>query len=311
MIATLFIIFAFIRAFPWSRKRGRPALALTLMPEGGEDHRGDLNQKGENNNRPRPSISLANNGEAMAPRTRRKSSKFHEVTFSGSVGGGDSDGGGEAINGGNLDVSPSKRHSLSTTTSNSSSAPYRYLSGSSRSRGSRGDCHEYYQLQQHSSSLSNGNRGNRGLSQRSDTMATEAEGEEFDVDPMDEDDEDQTYDRETEEFYSNIQDAAGTGSSSRSKRSSLFSRSDSSATTTSSSGGGTFTGGKRRSAASILSSSMCSDLMTSDRRSSTATEYSVKSVTTGNNSQRRSSGRIRRYVSRMTIAGARRRTTGR
>nr|NP_726856.1 dunce, isoform N [Drosophila melanogaster]Q9W4S9.2 RecName: Full=3',5'-cyclic-AMP phosphodiesterase, isoforms N/G; AltName: Full=Learning/memory process protein; AltName: Full=Protein dunce; AltName: Full=cAMP-specific phosphodiesterase, isoforms N/G [Drosophila melanogaster]AAF45863.2 dunce, isoform N [Drosophila melanogaster] len=310
MIATLFIIFAFIRAFPWSRKRGRPALALTLMPEGGEDHRGDLNQKGENNNRPRPSISLANNGEAMAPRTRRKSSKFHEVTFSGSVGGGDSDGGGEAINGGNLDVSPSKRHSLSTTTSNSSSAPYRYLSGSSRSRGSRGDCHEYYQLQQHSSSLSNGNRGNRGLSQRSDTMATEAEGEEFDVDPMDEDDEDQTYDRETEEFYSNIQDAAGTGSSSRSKRSSLFSRSDSSATTTSSSGGGTFTGGKRRSAASILSSSMCSDLMTSDRRSSTATEYSVKSVTTGNTSQRRSSGRIRRYVSRMTIAGARRRTTG-
>eukprot|EP00099_Drosophila_melanogaster_P026379 NP_726858.2 dunce, isoform G [Drosophila melanogaster] len=141
-------------------------------------------------------------------------------------------------------------------------------------------------------------------------MATEAEGEEFDVDPMDEDDEDQTYDRETEEFYSNIQDAAGTGSSSRSKRSSLFSRSDSSATTTSSSGGGTFTGGKRRSAASILSSSMCSDLMTSDRRSSTATEYSVKSVTTGNTSQRRSSGRIRRYVSRMTIAGARRRTTG-
>ncbi|XP_039153999.1 cAMP-specific 3',5'-cyclic phosphodiesterase, isoforms N/G isoform X8 [Drosophila simulans] len=309
MIATLFIIFAFIRAFPWSRKRGRPALALTLMPEGGEDHRGDLNQKGENNNRPRPSISLGNNGEAMAPRTRRKSSKFHEVTFSGSVGGGDSDGGGEAINGGNLDVSPSKRHSLSTT-SNSSSAPYRYLSGSSRSRGSRGDCHEYYQLQQHSSSLSNGNRGNRGLSQRSDTMATEAEGEEFDVDPMDEDDEDQTYDRETEEFYSNIQDATGTGSSGRSKRSSLFSRSDSSATTTSSSGGGTFTGGKRRSAASILSSSMCSDLMTSDRRSSTATEYSVKSVTTGNTSQRRSSGRIRRYVSRMTIAGARRRTTG-
>jgi len=37
-------------------------------------------------------------------------------------------------------------------------------------------------------------------------MATEAEGEEFEVDPMDEDDEDETYDRETEEFYSNIQD---------------------------------------------------------------------------------------------------------
>jgi len=49
-------------------------------------------------------------------------------------------------------------------------------------------------------------------------MATEAEGEEFEVDPMDEDDEDETYDRETEEFYSNIQDAAGTGSSGRSKR---------------------------------------------------------------------------------------------
>ncbi|XP_017086171.1 cAMP-specific 3',5'-cyclic phosphodiesterase, isoforms N/G isoform X4 [Drosophila eugracilis] len=313
MIATLFIIFAFIRAFPWSRKRGRPALALTLMPENGDDNRGrDQEQKGENNNRPRPSISLGNNGdEGMTPRTRRKSSKFHEVTFSGSVGGGDSDGGGggEVTNGGGgsaLEISPNKRHSLSTT-SNSSSAPYRYLSGSSRSRGSRGDCHEYYQLQQQSSSLSNGgNRGNRALSQRSDTMATEAEGEDFEVDPMDEDDEDETYDRETEEFYSNIQDATGTGSSSRSKRSSLFSRSDSSATTTSSSGGGTFTGGKRRSAASILSSSMCSDLMTSDRRSSTATEYSIKSVTT----QRRSSGRIRRYVSRMTIAGARRRTTG-
>ncbi|XP_052857157.1 cAMP-specific 3',5'-cyclic phosphodiesterase, isoforms N/G isoform X1 [Drosophila gunungcola] len=320
MIATLFIIFAFIRAFPWSRKRGRPALALTLMPEGDQNQDQDRNQKGENNNRPRPSISLGNNnsgGEGMAPRTRRKSSKFHEVTFSGSVGGGDSDGdGGEVTNGnGALEVSPNKRHSLSTT-SNSSSAPYRYLSGSSRSRGSRGDCHEYYQLQQQSSSLSNGgNRANLGLSQRSDTMATEAECEEFEEDPMDEDDEDETYDRETEEFYSNIQDAAGTGSSaSRSKRSSLFSRSDSSATTTSSSGGGTFTGGKRRSAASILSSSLCSDLMTSDRRSSTATEYSVKSVTTaaGGNptSQRRSSGRIRRYVSRMTIAGARRRTTG-
>ncbi|XP_037724527.1 cAMP-specific 3',5'-cyclic phosphodiesterase, isoforms N/G isoform X8 [Drosophila subpulchrella] len=320
MIATLFIIFAFIRAFPWSRKRGRPALALTLMPEDQDremerDHR-DRDQKRENNNRPRPSISLGReNGDGMAPRTRRKSSKFHEVTFSGSVGGGDSDGGGGEVTNGNggsaLETSPNKRHSLSTT-SNSSSAPYRYLSGSSRSRGSRGDCHEYYQLQQQStSSLSNGgNRGNRTLSQRSDTMATEAEGEEFEVDPMDEDDEDETYDRETEEFYSNIQDAAGTGSSGRSKRSSLFSRSDSSATTTSSSGGGTFTGGKRRSAASILSSSMCSDLMTSDRRSSTATEYSVKSVTTGNNTQRRSSGRIRRYVSRMTIAGARRRTTG-
>ncbi|XP_043069137.1 3',5'-cyclic-AMP phosphodiesterase, isoforms N/G isoform X9 [Drosophila bipectinata] len=309
MIATLFIIFAFIRAFPWSRKRNRPALALTLMPENGDEdqqHEVQDNQKRDNNNRPRPSITLGNgDGMPLSSRTRRKSSKFHEVTFSGSVGGGDSD---EIV-----EPSPGKRNSMSTT-SNSSSAPYRYLSNSSRSRGSRGECHEYYQLQQQpSSSLSNGGGSrSRGLSQRSDTMATEAEGEEFEVDPMDEDDEDVTYDRETEEFYSNIQDAAGTGSSaSRSKRSSLFSRSDSSATTTSSSGGGTFTGGggKRRSAASILSSSLCSDVMVSDRRSSTATEYSVRSATTGN-SQRRSSGRIRRYVSRMTIAGARRRTTG-
>lgn len=309
MIATLFIIFAFIRAFPWSRKRNRPALALTLMPEnGGEDQQHEVQdtQKKDNNNRPRPSITLGNGDGMQLPRTRRKSSKFHEVTFSGSVGGGDSD---ETV-----EPSPGKRNSMSTT-SNSSSAPYRYLSNSSRSRGSRGECHEYYQLhQQPSSSLSNGGSRSRSLGQRSDTMATEAEGEEFEVDPMDEDDEDETYDRETEEFYSNIQDAAGTGSSaSRSKRSSLFSRSDSSATTTSSSGGGTFTGGgggKRRSAASILSSSLCSDVMVSDRRSSTATEYSVRSGTAGN-TQRRSSGRIRRYVSRMTIAGARRRTTGR
>ncbi|EDV29990.1 uncharacterized protein Dana_GF19605, isoform A [Drosophila ananassae] len=319
MIATLFIIFAFIRAFPWSRKRNRPALALTLMPENaGEDqqqhqhhHEVQDTQKRDNNNRPRPSITLGNGDGMPLSRTRRKSSKFHEVTFSGSVGGGDSD---ETV-----EPSPGKRNSMSTT-SNSSSAPYRYLSNSSRSRGSRGECHEYYQLQQQpSSSLSNGGGSgsgsrSRGMSQRSDTMATEAEGEEFEVDPMDEDDEDETYDRETEEFYSNIQDAAGTGSAgaSRSKRSSLFSRSDSSATTTSSSGGGTFTGGggKRRSAASILSSSLCSDVMVSDRRSSTATEYSVRSGGGTGNTQRRSSGRIRRYVSRMTIAGARRRTTG-
>ncbi|XP_017054672.1 cAMP-specific 3',5'-cyclic phosphodiesterase, isoforms N/G isoform X5 [Drosophila ficusphila] len=304
MIATLFIIFAFIRAFPWSRKRGRPALALTLMPEG-KSHRSDPEEKRENNNQTRPSISLGND-EGLAPRSRRKSSKFHEVTFSGSVGGGESDG-GEVTNGSGVqELSPNKRHSLSTT-SNSSSAPYRHLSGSSRSRGSRGDAHDYFQLQQQSSSQSNGFRGGRGLGQRSDTMATEAEVEDFEVDPTDEDDEDDRHDRETEEFYSNIQDAAGTGSSSRRKRSSLFSRSDSSATTTSSSGGGTFTGGKRRSAASILSSSVCSDLVTSDRRSSTATEYSVKSIGA---TQRRSSGRIRRYVSRMTIAGVRRRTTG-
>ncbi|XP_033247925.1 cAMP-specific 3',5'-cyclic phosphodiesterase, isoforms N/G isoform X8 [Drosophila miranda] len=355
MIATLFIIFAFIRAFPWSRRR--QPLALTLAPADGLEQQQEEQQQQQehtldNNNRPRPSISMgAGSGEGV-PRARRKSSKFHEVTFSGSVGGGESDGDGEAgpatataiempgngsgalaeaVQGG------SKRHSLSTT-SNSSSAPYRHLSTtgtgtSSRSRGSR-DYHEYYQLQQqqqqqqHSSSLSNGGR-RAGLSQRSDTMATEAEAEEFEEDeerpPLD-DDEDETYDRETEEFYSNIQDATGPGGScSRRKRSSLFSRSDSSATTTSSSGGGTFTGagagagtgGKRRSAASILSSSMSSDVMTSDRRSSTTTENSIRSVNAAGGGpgpsgtqQRRSSGRIRRYVSRMTIAGARRRTTG-
>ncbi|XP_033240421.1 cAMP-specific 3',5'-cyclic phosphodiesterase, isoforms N/G isoform X9 [Drosophila pseudoobscura] len=355
MIATLFIIFAFIRAFPWNRRR--QPLALTLAPAEGLDQQEEQQQQQlqqehtlDNNNRPRPSISMgAGSGEGV-PRARRKSSKFHEVTFSGSVGGGESDGDGEAgpataiempgngsgalaeaVQGG------SKRHSLSTT-SNSSSAPYRHLSTtgtgtSSRSRGSR-DYHEYYQLQQqqqqHSSSLSNGGR-RAGLSQRSDTMATEAEAEEFEEDeerpPLD-DDEDETYDRETEEFYSNIQDATGPGGScSRRKRSSLFSRSDSSATTTSSSGGGTFTGagagagagagGKRRSTASIMSSSVSSDVMTSDRRSSTTTENSIRSVNTAGGGpgpsgtqQRRSSGRIRRYVSRMTIAGARRRTTG-
>ncbi|XP_050332151.1 cAMP-specific 3',5'-cyclic phosphodiesterase isoform X4 [Bactrocera neohumeralis] len=134
------------------------------------------------------------------------------------------------------------------------------------------------------------------------TDAHDEDGEEA----GDDDDHDpDSYDRETEEFYSNIQDAV-CPSGTRSKRSSLFSRSDSSATTTSSSGGGTFTGGKRRSTASILSSSMCSDVIPIDRRSSTATEYSVRSAS----GQRRSSGRIRRYISRMTIAGARRRTTG-
>ncbi|XP_034671314.1 cAMP-specific 3',5'-cyclic phosphodiesterase, isoforms N/G isoform X9 [Drosophila subobscura] len=371
MIATLFIIFAFIRAFPWSRRRGGhgPQLALTLSPAEGvrqeapQQEQQESEQTLDNNNRPRPSISMGTGGGEGVPRARRKSSKFHEVTFSGSVGGGESDGeAGEAAtaaagngNGSGsgshaepIPVGGNKRHSLSTT-SNSSSAPYRHLScttgtgTSSRSRGSR-DYHEYYQLQQQhqqqaqqqSSSLSNGGGRRAGLSQRSDTMATEAEAEEFEEDeerPRLDDDEDETYDRETEEFYSNIQDATGPGGScNRSKRSSLFSRSDSSATTTSSSGGGTFTGamagagGKRRSAASIMSSSLCSDVMTSDRRSSTTTEYSIRSVNaTGSGAgagagaagggpsgtqQRRSSGRIRRYVSRMTIAGARRRTTG-
>ncbi|XP_011182044.2 cAMP-specific 3',5'-cyclic phosphodiesterase isoform X6 [Zeugodacus cucurbitae] len=152
----------------------------------------------------------------------------------------------------------------------------------------------------------------RAATLATDTLGTDDEGAATDAhdedgeDAGDDDDHDpDSYDRETEEFYSNIQDAV-CPSGTRSKRSSLFSRSDSSATTTSSSGGGTFTGGKRRSTASILSSSMCSDVIPIDRRSSTATEYSVRSAS----GQRRSSGRIRRYISRMTIAGARRRTTG-
>lgn len=367
MIATLFIIFAFIRAFPWSRRRAyaaareRTQLALTLNTSAQADE-GDHQQQRQqqqhhqqgreeepcinNNDRARPSISRMGNGhgnEQPSSRPRRKSSKFHEVTFSGSVGGGDSDGetAAEAARGAALSVTmggsqAGKRHSLSaTSTSNSGSiisAPYRTLSGSgaggsgsgsgsfssggtTRSRGSRDyGQHEYYQLHASVSPSTSTNNGRIALTQRSDTMATEAEEFEDEERPPLDDDEDESYDRETEEFYSNIQDAAGT--SSHRKRSSLFSRSDSSATTTSSSGGGTFTGGgKRRSAASIMSSSMGSDMMLggSDRRSSTATEYSVRS-TAGSvpiNTQRRSSGRIRRYVSRMTIAGARRRTTGR
>ncbi|CAD7091745.1 unnamed protein product [Hermetia illucens] len=83
-------------------------------------------------------------------------------------------------------------------------------------------------------------------------------------------------------------------------QSSVFSRSDSSATTTSSSGGGTFTGGKRRSTASTISTS---DALPIDHRRSSAEGGRPSG-------HRRSSGRIRRYPTRMTIAGARRRTTG-
>ncbi|KAJ6638889.1 cAMP-specific 3',5'-cyclic phosphodiesterase, isoforms N/G [Pseudolycoriella hygida] len=82
-------------------------------------------------------------------------------------------------------------------------------------------------------------------------------------------------------------------------RHSIFSRSDSSATTTSSSG--TF---KRRgdSTASTISTSVFSEQQQSDgRRSSEGTRL---------NSHRGSSGRIRRFPPRTTIAGARRRTTG-
>ncbi|EDW72197.2 uncharacterized protein Dwil_GK10356, isoform C [Drosophila willistoni] len=337
MIATLFIIFAFIRAFPWTRRRGRPPLPLTLMPADEADEeeireaqaRNHQQEQLNNNNRPRSSISSS---QQMARSARRKSSKFHEVTFSGSVGGGESDDGGGGGGDASLEISM-KRHSVSTTTnttSNSSNSALAYHN-LSRSRGGSRDYHnEYYQLQTSASSASNGHR--RGiLCSRTDTMATEAEEFE-DEERLPADDENESYDRETiEEFYSNIQDAIGTtisnsggpgpGAGRQRKRSSLFSRSDSSATTTSSSGGGTFTGGgKRRSAASIISSSMCSDVITSDRRSSTATEYSLRSV--GNaaasgggssaavSNQRRSSGRVRRYVTRMTIAGARRRTTG-
>lgn len=89
---------------------------------------------------------------------------------------------------------------------------------------------------------------------------------------------------------------------------SVFSRSDSTATTTSSSGGTFISGQKRRgdSTASTISTSVFSSeqmLLSDGRRSSEGTRIT---------SHRRSSGRIRRYApARTTIAGARRRTTGR
>lgn len=99
---------------------------------------------------------------------------------------------------------------------------------------------------------------------------------------------------------------------------SIFSRSDSSATTTSSSGvghagcsaaSGSFIAGKKRgdSTASTISASVFSETVQTDgRRSSDG----VRAV--GQQQHRRSSGRIRRFAgSRTTIAGARRRTTGR
>lgn len=88
---------------------------------------------------------------------------------------------------------------------------------------------------------------------------------------------------------------------------SIFSRSDSSATNTSSSGG-TFVGKRRGdSTASTISTSVFSEQMQADgRRSSEGTKLQQ------NQQPRRSSGRIRRFAgSRTTIAGARRRTTGR
>lgn len=90
---------------------------------------------------------------------------------------------------------------------------------------------------------------------------------------------------------------------------SMFSRSDSSATTTSSSGNA----GKKRgdSTASTISTSVFSETVQDGRRSSdgvraTGSQHSLQQQ------HRRSSGRIRRFAgSRTTIAGARRRTTGR
>lgn len=110
---------------------------------------------------------------------------------------------------------------------------------------------------------------------------------------------------------------------------SIFSRSDSSATTTSSSGGGggSLAGGgnssivgaasgsifmKRRgdSTSSTISTSVFSEnVQTDGRRSSEGTRVQNAHQ---QQQQRRSSGRIRRFAgSRTTIAGARRRTTGR
>lgn len=100
---------------------------------------------------------------------------------------------------------------------------------------------------------------------------------------------------------------------------SMFSRSDSSATTTSSSGAF-----KRRgdSTASTISTSVFSEIApnTDVRRSSDSTRFIIQQqqqqqqIQSQNNNanHRRSSGRIRKFTgSRTTIAGARRRTTGR
>lgn len=95
---------------------------------------------------------------------------------------------------------------------------------------------------------------------------------------------------------------------------SMFSRSDSSATTTSSSGAF-----KRRgdSTASTISTSVFSEIApnTDARRSSDSTRFIGQPPNNNNANQqhhRRSSGRLRKFTgSRTTIAGARRRTTGR
>ncbi|XP_004535331.1 cAMP-specific 3',5'-cyclic phosphodiesterase, isoforms N/G isoform X5 [Ceratitis capitata] len=436
MIATLFIFFAFIRAFPWRRRRPRPVIlppptaviadrtlsppsqpsatvsnikeayptTTAIVPITASEYNGksvtttlsngssvssgkhaDTNTPSNQTYDAAKPVTSADELEETPRRssvlqTRRKSSKslkYHEVTFSGSVGGGESDD--------NEQETPHTRRSshhkphhqhhqqhhqqqrqqhllqhqqtLSANSrptspdSHSSASHYRSLSSSHSGRTRNSTDYETASSElyntaksevaeptvasldgtgavssstgtngQHSASTSISTARSfvgvrrflprRAATLATDTLATDDEGaathDEDAKEASDEDDEHDpdSYDRETEEFYSNIQDAV-CPSGTRSKRSSLFSRSDSSATTTSSSGG-TFTGGKRRSTASIISSSMCSDVIPIDRRSSTATEYSIRSAS----GQRRSSGRIRRYISRMTIAGARRRTTG-
>ncbi|XP_046802685.1 cAMP-specific 3',5'-cyclic phosphodiesterase, isoforms N/G-like [Lucilia cuprina] len=369
MIATLFIIFAFIRAFPWSRRR---AYSDTSQQPTEADIEAPHNPPPLTQTNPdvqttvptteyqlinlstsnSPPITTTTNTTTSSnspqgssdnvPRktsaTRRKSSKsikYHEVTFSGSVGGGDSDSERTPTSSRTnrlvrqprsftgINTSPSR---ATSPESNSSSNYYRSAL-SSRSQLTRASsdyetaASDFYTARSKSSAErdlheTNGieRSSSNGYLKRGDTLVNsdEEEAENYRLrgtgaDADNEAEADDSYDRDTEEFYSNIQDAAGT-SGTRSKRSSLFSRSDSSATTTSSSGG-TFTGGKRRSTASIISTSMCSDIIPIDRRrSSTATEYSVRSVSS---QPRRLSGRIRRHISRMTIAGARRRTTGR
>uniref|UniRef100_A0A1A9UU47 Uncharacterized protein n=1 Tax=Glossina austeni TaxID=7395 RepID=A0A1A9UU47_GLOAU len=255
-------------------------------------------------------------------RASSKNTKSHEVTFSGSVGGGDSDSERTPTTSRSSRLVRQSRsytvsigRSLSRPTSpdsNSSSTQYRSLQNSRDHPTRTSSDYETANTEYHHQKLSETERfaasnvqrsSSNGYLKHADTMASDDEDHSHSRD-----NDDNMYDRDTEEFYSNIQDATGTSGTSRSKRSSLFSRSDSSATTTSSSGG-TFTGVKRRSAASIISSSICSDIIPIDRRrSSTATEYSIKSTSS---QPRRSSGRVRRHISRMTIAGARRRTTGR
>lgn len=100
---------------------------------------------------------------------------------------------------------------------------------------------------------------------------------------------------------------------------SMFSRSDSSATTTSSSGvgnvaSGSYIGGKKRgdSTASTISTSVFSETVQDGRRSSDGVRATSSQHNLHQQQNRRSSGRIRRFPgSRTTIAGARRRTTGR